>query len=337
MFKPQVFSLFSGAVLLGTFMAISPSRVAAADLSDLTYSVVGDEVWITDCYWDARGVLEIPSMIEGKPVTRIANYGFSDTSYLSSVVIPEGVISIGMHAFYLSGISQITIPNSVTDIGGGAFSNSDLTSCTLPDGITTLSPGVFVNCNLMTQVPIPDSVAVIGESALFQCFRLESVTIPDAVTNIGRNAFYRCSGLTCVEIPRNVVLIGNDAFEDCASLTRVKFRGNAPSISTVPFPTSNSGFEYTRRVGATGFINSWGAPIIVRLEIRSGGLDPSGNFMIDTDALNTIGLKILHAPNLTAPFTEVAGITAQGEGSVIVPSSTESLQAMSGFFKVIHE
>ena len=59
--------------------------------------------------------------------------------------------------------------------------------------------------------------------------------------------------------------------------------------------------------------------------------------MIDTDALNTTGLKVLHTTSLSSPFTEVTGVTKEGEGRVIIPASAGLLNANSGFFRVVYE
>ena len=54
--------------------------------------------------------------------TSIKDDAFSGRSNLTSITIPDGVISIGSYAFYMcSGLTSITIPNSVTIIGDDAF------------------------------------------------------------------------------------------------------------------------------------------------------------------------------------------------------------------------
>jgi hypothetical protein len=49
---------------------------------------------------------------------------FSNCSSLTSIVIPEGVKSIGREAFYhCTSLTSVTIPSSVTRIGDRAFDN----------------------------------------------------------------------------------------------------------------------------------------------------------------------------------------------------------------------
>ena len=61
------------------------------------------------------GHIEIPSHIDGKPVTGIGMNAFNDCADITSVTIPNSVTCIGDLAFYgCSGLTSVTIPGSVT-------------------------------------------------------------------------------------------------------------------------------------------------------------------------------------------------------------------------------
>ena len=64
--------------------------------------------------------------------TTIPNYAFYYCSLLTSIIIPNGITSIGSNAFYnCTALTSITIPHSVTSIGSSAFYNcTALTSIT---------------------------------------------------------------------------------------------------------------------------------------------------------------------------------------------------------------
>ena len=54
-------------------------------------------------------------------VTSIGSSAFCLCTGLTSIEIPNSVTSIGVQAFYISGLTSIEIPNSVTSIGNYAF------------------------------------------------------------------------------------------------------------------------------------------------------------------------------------------------------------------------
>ncbi|MCQ2204227.1 MAG: leucine-rich repeat domain-containing protein [Bacteroidales bacterium] len=143
-------------------------------------------------------------------------------SDIKSVVIADGVTSIGEGAFYgYSGLTSVEIPSSVTSIGLAAFSCSGLTSVEIPSSVTSIGNYAFYSCSGLTSVEISSSVTSIGDNAFTYCFGLTSVEIPSSVTSIGEAAFHCCSGLTLVEIPSSVTSIGSDAFSFCSGLKSI--------------------------------------------------------------------------------------------------------------------
>ena len=175
-------------------------------------------------------------------------------SFIKSIVINDGVTSIGDYAFSdCSSLTSVTIPNSVTSIGTSAFVYcSSLTSVIL----TALSEEEFckgqgnsllyskgvnyqreiqINGTKVTKFTIPNSVTSIGDEAFRGCSSLTSVTIPNSVTSIGWSAFYGCSSLTSVTIPNSVTSIGGFAFNGCSSLTSITIPNSVTSIGIGTF------------------------------------------------------------------------------------------------------
>ena len=176
-------------------------------------------------------------------VTRIGNQAFQSCPNLTSVTIPNTVISIGNSAFNgCNGLTSLNIPNSVTSIGIGAFSNCDgLTTVTIPNSVTSIGENTFVSCSGLTSVTISTSVTSIPSGTFQYCSGLTSFTIPNWVTSIGQFAFNNCSGLTSVTIPNSVTSISNYAFVNCSVLTSVKVNWSTPlAINNTVFEGVNT-------------------------------------------------------------------------------------------------
>ena len=186
----------------------------------------------------------ITSVIISDGVTSIGDKAFYNCSSLTSVTIPNSVTSIGDFAFDgCSGLTSVTIPNSVTSIGDYAFWYcSGLTSVTIGNSVTSIGNYAFWYCSSLTSVTIPNSVTSIGYVAFANCSSLTSVTIPNSVTSIGGEAFAYCSGLTSVTIPNSVTSIGDYAFRDCSSLTSIVWNANR----CADFTSTSSPFDNIR-------------------------------------------------------------------------------------------
>ncbi len=146
--------------------------------------------------------MRIADTYNGAPVTEIGGRAFYNNRRIVSVVIPEGITTIGYNAFS-SSLSKIYITN--------------LTAWCKISGLGNMGgkKELYLNYKPITQLIIPNDVTTIGSSAFSGCSSLMSVEIPNSVTTIGSSAFYNCKSLTSVKIPNSVTTIGNDAFYGC--------------------------------------------------------------------------------------------------------------------------
>ena len=165
------------------------------------------------------------SVVVREGVTSIGEYAFWKCSGLTSVTFPEGLTSIEEFAFCeCSGLTSVVLPAGLTSIGGSAFWKcSGLTSVTFPEGLTSIGASAFSRCSGLTSVVLPAGLTSIGESAFYECTGLTSVTFPEGLASIGMSSFSDCTGLTSVTFPEGLTSIGGDAFRDCTGLTSVTF------------------------------------------------------------------------------------------------------------------
>ena len=191
-----------------------------------------------------------------------------DGKDIIEITIPNGVTSIGDHAFYgCTSLTSITIPNSVTSIGNGAFLACSLTSVTIPKSVTSIGELAFYGCSALDSVvwnaknytnfskkekaPFYDSRSQIksftfGEAVehipAYLCTgmnMLTSITIPNSVTYIGNETFRDCSSLSSITIPNSVTSIGKGTFEGCAQLEKLTLGSAVKNVAANAFAGCN--------------------------------------------------------------------------------------------------
>ena len=176
------------------------------------------------------------SLVIDDTVTSIGEGAFDGNTALTSVTIPNSVLSIGTSAFRNTALRSVTIGNSVTSIGASAFSdNTSLTSVTIPDSVTSIGSAAFQYNFALRSVTIGNSVTSIGDDAFRNNTALTSVTFGSSVTSIGDDAFYDNISLTSVTIPNSVLSIGNGAFYNNNALTSVIIGNSVTSIGDDAF------------------------------------------------------------------------------------------------------
>ena len=217
-------------------------------------------------------VVNIPSEINGTPVTTIGNAAFRDSS-VTSVTIPASVTEIGSNAF--AGCTNLT---SVTY--GGDWSNLTIQSgnpavedaakdaaneqlfdfkfilnntavvvisykgtaadVTIPSRykgkpVTVIDPVAFYNNSAVTSVTIPDSVTSISDEAFGFCSQLTNISIPNSVTYIGFSAFNSCTSLKSITLPSSLSTIQSYAFYNCGNLKTIRIPVSVTSIGNCAF------------------------------------------------------------------------------------------------------
>ena len=217
-------------------------------------------------------VVNIPSEINGTPVTTIGNAAFRDSS-VTSVTIPASVTEIGANAF--AGCTNLT---SVTY--GGDWSNLTIQSgnpavedaakdaaneqlfdfkfilnntavvvisykgtaadVTIPSRykgkpVTVIDHVAFYNNSAVTSVTIPDSVTAIPDYAFGFCSQLTNISIPNSVTFIGFSAFNSCTSLESITLPSSLSTIQSYAFYNCGNLKTIRIPVSVTSIGNYAF------------------------------------------------------------------------------------------------------
>lgn len=99
-----------------------------------------------------------------------------DKDKIKSVVIKEGVTSIGDYAFSnCYNLYTISLPQGVKKIGDNAFSFCIIRTIDLPQGIEKIGDSTFSNCKYLNTIYLPESLKEIGPKAFFQNLSLKHI------------------------------------------------------------------------------------------------------------------------------------------------------------------
>ena len=215
--------------------------------------------------YQGSSTFTFPSTLDGKTVTKIGKgdnvlkvwNNEIESQLITSVVIPEGVVTIGRDAFRYGGFTTITLPSTLETIGASAF----------------------CDCYDLVDIIIPDNVEYIGSCAFYDCLSLKTINIPAKLSEVEDeldDAFVGCNSLESFTIsPQNT-----DYFLDQGALCRRSYAYDEENkylgkIGTyvIAYPCQRKGtFNISKymRINEFAFVNEQG---ITAFTISSGNMD----------------------------------------------------------------
>ena len=213
---------------------------------------------VITAYQGAGGDVVIPAEIDGVAVKVIGSDVFYNRGDVTSVIIPEGVISIAARAFYgCAGLSGIQLPKSLEAIADYAF----------------------FSCEKFTDILIPERVAFIGEHAFDYIFEIENLRFLGDLPHFGMSAigekrhflteikvtvpsglkahYEAALGFTCEESNEaaseiNWLATADEIEFDAATGTVLKYLGNRPRVD---IPQNVGGVSVTA-IGEKAFMHN---------------------------------------------------------------------------------
>ncbi|MBE6650957.1 MAG: leucine-rich repeat domain-containing protein [Ruminococcaceae bacterium] len=124
---------------------------------------------------------------------------------IKSIVISDGITSIGEYAFYHS--------TSLVDIS-------------IPKSVAVIKAFAFADCYKLQSIVLPTGLKTIGENAFRSCMKLKKITLPYTLETIDHDAFSGCRVLSKISIPKSVTFVGRDAFSYWTSQQTVEIEGS---------------------------------------------------------------------------------------------------------------
>lgn len=336
----QKLLLFLTVILLSMTSVFAQSGTTGP----LTWEITGNTLTIS-------GIGAMPNYIPGTLPAPWAPYS------VTTIIIENGVTSIGNNAFMSSAVVTISIPESITAIGSAAFYGCvGLGSATIPPAVTFIGDSVFMRCaalatlhfnatncdsvgtswllgtnflGVVGTVSIGANVERVPDNFISNHTGITSITIPGAVTKIGNSAFRGCTGLNSIVIPNAVESIENSAFQGCTGLTSVTIGSAVTSIGFSVF--ANCTALATVNYNATNCIsifyitdtNHWlfGTTSLLTVIIGENVQIIPSNFI-----RGRTGITSIIIPDAVTTIGNSAFRGCSGLNSIIIPNAVTSIE-----------
>ena len=169
-----------------------------------------------------RYTITIPEKHNGKPVTKIAENGFSNIDGLEIVNIPDTIVDIGAFAFKgCTSLVSAPIPSKVTILKESIFEHTSIWSLTIPEGVTEIKSNAFSLTHLK-EISIPKNVVLIEAGAFSYNSNLLKINIDqensiyetmDSNIIVEKNTGKMILGTRGMTFPSTLSLIGSYAFK----------------------------------------------------------------------------------------------------------------------------
>lgn len=320
MHMKKAISVLLVAVMIISMVPGGVLRVNAASAENITYTTSSYYGYATVTGYSGYcgGSLEIPSELGGYPVKYIADNAFKGKNYLTEVIIPEGVVSIGSYAFSGTGLKKLVLPESLTGIGSYAFYQSSLKELHFGSNIRTIGASAFHGCTSLSDVYIEDITAwaeiefsSMYTNPLYYADNLyvndvltTEVVLNEGITRIGKYAFANFQGLTGITIPSTVTAIGDSAFRDCKALNKLNIT-DIKAWCEVYFNGSNSSYANPLYYAKNLYLNN---------ELVTDLVIPEGVTVIRSDAFRNC--QSITSISLPTTLTSIGGNSFNGCSSV---------------------
>lgn len=254
------------------------------------------------------GEVVIPKTIAGYEVKWIDYAAFLDCIGITSIVIPDSVISIDRSAFSgCTSLAEITVSpdnKNYSSVDGVLF-NKDMTilirypegavdsSYVVPNSVVEIYSNAFIGCNSIKSITLSKGLKKIYDGTFANLTNLESVIVQEGVQHIGNKAFENCSSLKQISLPESLISIGsvykgnpNDfsaseyfqygrTFYGCTSLEEVKIPDNVEIIgySTFYGCTSLSKVKLSKKLKEIAENTFYGCSSLKNIIIPKGVLE----------------------------------------------------------------
>ncbi|MCD7778038.1 MAG: leucine-rich repeat domain-containing protein, partial [Clostridiales bacterium] len=210
---------------------------------DYTYTVSDSSTVIISQYNGSSSSVTLPTSVTYDGITykirEVGSNAFDGNTSLQTLVIPNGITSLGNAAFKnCTSLSSITINGDLVDCNSNSINGTSYRHCS--------SYSVFYNAGANTQsltvtfgsgvTYVPAYLFATGSSKSDGYYaRITKVNFSNTVTEVGSYAFYYCYDLTAISMSSGLMTIDSYAFYSCTSLSDPGWGSNLITIGDFAF------------------------------------------------------------------------------------------------------
>lgn len=239
------------------FGSLAPVSAYDFEKNGVYYNIISGTTNVAVTYKDTKyasysGDVVIPGTVENEgvtyTVTQLGKYSIRNSAELTSISLPETLVSIEMGSFSkCNKLTKLTIPNSVTTIGNLAIQdNPALEEITFGAGIETMGTGAFMGDVALKNIEIPSKLQALQSNVFANCLSLTKVNIPANITSVNGGAFQGCLALTDFNV--------NAANTNYTDIEGVLYSKDKTTLCVYPGGRSASEYTVPEGVKELGFL-----------------------------------------------------------------------------------
>lgn len=213
------------------------STLLELDLSEAQFTEIPARQFMVYSNDTTMNFLHKVKLPEG--LTTIGDHAF-ENSFVEDINLPSTMKRVGTKAFYYSHVKELIMPDDMTDFYGGSIYGECfsymywLKKLVLPKNLTKIPKQTFYNCQYITEAVMPEELQIVGESAFYNCYHLQTM-LPEGLKTIEGWGFWGCHEFNS-PLPSTLTTIGSYAFNNCSKLETVE-------LSVYQFSLANGVFQ----------------------------------------------------------------------------------------------
>jgi hypothetical protein len=260
-------------------------------------------------------------------VTAIANYAFYGCAELTTLTLPDGLLSIGYQVF--DGCSKLTYTESGNAKYLGSTQNpymvlvsatsTSITSCEINANTKFIYYQAFYNCSALGSIVIPANMVSIGDNAFYGCSNLlevqnlSALQIQKGSSDNGRVAYYALSVYGAGE--QSSIRSTSDGFKYSVDGENVILVAYVGTETTITLPTTLEGKTYSIYAGIFA-----GNTTLVSVTIPEGVTAIPANAFNGCTSLTTVSL-----PSTLTTIGENAFYGCTALASITIPAKVTTI------------